>query len=454
MKKRSIQSKTIAILLLVSFFMLQACSGDDITPAEPEGTIEEPTPEEPDPEDPPNPDPEFTPEGTVQVFDQDKIDDGYILVNNAAANRAYLMDKEARLLYEWNLTNNIGNDVFLLPNGKLLASLEVADPLIKLGGQGGQLQFVAPDGTVEWDFDYSSLDGETHHDAELLPNGNVLAMVWQRTSSEIAIQAGFMLDEDVFPESIIEVNPTTNEIVWEWRAWDHLIQDHDVTKDNFGIVSDNPDRIDINYVVKAGSSADIKGDIMHANGIAYDEINDVILLSVNFFSEVWVIDHSTTTEEASSDSGGNYGKGGNLVYRFGNPEAYNNPEGNRIFYNNHFPNLLKGDNQGKLLVFSNGNGIGQSTVFELELPLNYDLQANTNNELKVSWSFTDPDLFSPKVSGAVPLPNGNILVTEGDFGYWEITRDKEVVWKFNAPGFYWRGYHYAKDAPEIKLLGL
>jgi len=396
---------------------------------------------------------DITPEGMVEVFNEDKIDDNYILVNDAAANRAFVMNKKAELLHEWPLTNNIGNDVFLLPNGKLLASLEADEPVIKLGGKGGKLQLIAPDGTVEWEFIHSTLAGETHHDAELLPNGNIIAMVWERRSPEEAEQAGFMIDSEAFVEAIIEINPTTDEIVWEWHSWDHLIQDHDETKDNFAAIADRPERIDLNYVPK-NVPDEIPGDVMHANAIAYDKANDVILLSVNFFSEVWAIDHSTTTAEAASSTGGNYGKGGDLIYRFGNPEAYENNMGNRIFYNNHFPNILEGENQGKLLIFSNGNGLDQSTVFELALPSVYDLKSNTNNELEVLWSFTDPDLFSGKVSGAVALANGNILITEGDFGFWEVTKEKEVVWKFSAEGFFWRGYHYLKDAPEIKLLGL
>jgi len=459
MMKKSLMYRSWAGLLLLCclLFLIQSCSEDDPVIEDPtEIIIIEPQDDidQDEPDDSTEEQPDFTPLGTVQVFDENKIDDSYILVNNAGANRVFLMDKDARLIFEWNLESNIGNDVFLLPNGKLLGSMEVENPLIKLGGQGGQLQLISADGNVEWEFVHSSLDGETHHDAEILPNGNILAMVWQRVSKELSSQAGFMLDEAVFPESIIEVNPSTNEIVWEWHSWDHLIQDHDEAKSNYGVVPEHPELIDINYVIKSESTVDIKGDIMHANAIAYDEINDVILLSVNFFSEVWAIDHSTTKAEAASHSGGNYGKGGDLIYRFGNPETYMNNAGNRLFNNNHFPNILKGENQGKLLIFSNGNDVAQSTVFELELPSAYDLQANENNELKVTWSFTNPDLYSPKVSGAVPLPNGNILITEGDFGFWEVTREKEVVWKFNAPGFYWRGYHYAKDAPEILSLGL
>jgi hypothetical protein len=441
---------TAVLLLLASLAYLQSCSNDNVPESVTPVIADDPIKEDPLNEETP----EFTPEGVVEVFSPDKIDSNYILVNEAAANRVFLMDKEARLLHEWPLTNNIGNDVFLLPNGKLLASLESDSPQIQLGGKGGRLQFIAPNGTLDWDFIYSSSEGETHHDAELLPNGNVIAMVWSKIPAEAAKQSGFMLDDDVFPESIIEIDPATNEVIWEWHSWDHLIQDYDQTMDNYGVIADHPERIDINYVPKSGNSVEIKGDIMHANGIAYDKVNDVILLSANFYSEVWVIDHSTTTQEAASNSGGAYGKGGDLIYRFGNPMAYGNTLGERMFYNNHFPNILKGDNLGKLLIFSNGNGLGQSTVLELELPAIYDLKASTNNELKVTWSFTDPDLYSGKVSGAVPLPNGNILITEGDFGFWEVTREKEVVWKFKAPGFFWRGYSYSKTAPEIQALDL
>ncbi len=452
MKIRSIAPITTLLMLLTSFAWLQSCAGDDEPEVAPIVITDDPDPVDPD--EPVEEDPDFEPVGVVQIFNADKVDDNLILVNDAAANRVYLMSKEARLLYEWELTNNIGNDVFLLDNGSLLASLESDDPQINLGGKGGRLQFVAPDGTLEWDFIYSTLAGETHHDAELLPNGNIIAMVWSRIPAELTAQAGFMLDEDVFPESIIEIDPTTDEIVWEWHSWDHLIQEFDATKDNFGMVAEHPERIDLNYIPNSGNLPEIKGDIMHANALAYDEANDVILLSVNFYSEVWAIDHSTNTEEAASSSGGNYGKGGDLIYRFGNPEAYQNPVGPRLFHNQHFPNLLKGADQGKMLIYSNGNNIGQSTVFELELPSAYNLQNNVNNEPKVLWSFTDPDLYSPRVSGAVPLPNGNILITEGDYGFWEVTREKEVVWKCNIQGFFWRGYAYRKNSPEILALDL
>jgi hypothetical protein len=438
--------RKIILLLFFPFFLFTtSCDQDDSINTMTEETEGEITTENPETEEPPAP-PEIM--GTIETLNSLLIYDGLVLINDAKNNRAFLMDKSARLVHEWPLSNALGNDAFLLPNGKVLASLEADNTQIRLGGQGGKVQFIAPDGTIEWNYDYSSSEAETHHDAELLPNGNVIVLVWERKTLQEATDAGSNSSVDVFPEAIIEIDPSTNDIVWEWHAWDHVIQDFDDTKENYGVIRTNPRLINLNHV------SNDEGDIMHANGLAYDPLKDVIYISANFFSEVWVIDHSTTTAEAASNSGGNFGVGGDLVYRFGNPAAYNNPLGERLFNNNHYPNLLKGDDEGNMLIFSNGNGLDQSTAYEIKLPDVFSLEADTDNEPEVVWSFTDPDLFSPKVSGVVKLPNGNRMITEGDFGVWEVTETGEVVWKFNAEGFFWRAYHYAKDAPEIMSLGL
>ena len=393
--------------------------------------------------------------GRVEIFNSDLLSNDLILVNDAGNNQVYVMNRQASLLHEWNLGNNIGNDVFLESDGRLLASLESDNPQIPFGGQGGRIQFVDKDGNVDWDFIYSSPQAETHHDAELLPNGNIIILVWELKTAEESLQAGFMLDAPVYPEAVIEIDPNTDQIVWEWHAWDHLVQDFDDTKENFGVIAENPALIDVNYTVQdTGEFINIEGDIMHANALAYDSVNDVIFVSVNFYSEVWAIDHSTTTEQAASSSGGNYGKGGDLLYRFGNPDAYDNLQGKRLFYNQHHPLPLEGTDQGKMLIFSNGNNVEQSTIYELQLPQTYELMAGLDNEPSINWQFTDPDLYAPRVSGAVPLSNGNILITEGDFGLWEVTRDKEIVWKFEGDGFFWRSYSYSIDAPEIAAIGL
>ncbi|MEX0275037.1 MAG: aryl-sulfate sulfotransferase, partial [Flavobacteriaceae bacterium] len=310
------------VAIALSLFIF-SCTGDDPDPVPQDNedpTSETPTDDTPSDDTPTDDDtpPTVPPEtaGTVEVLNSDLLYDGYVLINDAGNDRVYLMDKKSAILHEWDLPTGIGNDVELLPDGRLVGIMKAEDPKIEYGGQGGKLQFVSPDSTVEWNFDYSTEEYITHHDAELLPNGNVITIVWEKKTMAEAELAGSSLGIDVFPESIIEIDPSTDEIVWEWHAWDHLVQEHDNTKENFGTIADNPQLINLNYVL------DKEGDIMHANGIEYDEINDLIYLSVNFYHEVWVIDHSTTVEQAASHSGGNLGKGGDLIYRFGNPTTY------------------------------------------------------------------------------------------------------------------------------------
>jgi len=393
--------------------------------------------------------------GDVLIFKQEKVQDGYVLVNDASNNRVYIMEKEkSEILFEWDLPSGIGNDAELLENGNLLVSLLVDDPSYSFGGYGGRLAIIDPLGNLLWDYTYSDEVNLAHHDLEMLPNGNVLFLAWERKDKTELLENGYIgEDEIVYMEKLIEINPGNNEIVWEWKSWDHIIQDVDSDKLNYGNVSENPSLIDINYTdnLKEGS---YMGDILHANGLEYDEIRDVIYLSVNYFSEVWVIDHSTSLSEAASNAGGNYNVGGNLAYRFGNPLAYKNDKSDRLFFHNHNPNLVPGGES--LLIFSNGIPAvdPHSTVYELKIPETFDLLADQKNELEVVWNYSNPELFSAKVSGAYRLPNGNTLITQGTFVYWEVTNDKEVVWKFEGNGFFWRGYPYEKNSRAIINLGL
>jgi hypothetical protein len=375
--------------------------------------------------------PELTDE--VLVYEPEKISDNLVLVTDAGADEVYLLQKDGKKFHEWTLSNELGNDVVLEENGKLLALLKTDDDKITFGGSGGQIQIINPDNSIDWQFVYSTEDYNLHHDIERLPNGNIIALVWEKKVATDAQARGYQTNNDFYVESVIEINPTTNQIVWKWSSWDHLIQDADNTKLNFGSVSDNPQLIDINF-----NTFD-HGDNMHANAIEYDEKKDIIFISVNFYNEVWVIDHSTTTEQAKTNTGGNYNKGGNLLYRFGNPATFKST-GTQLFSNNHHCNIINDGlpGAGNMLIFNNGTKDKQSTVFELQFPTPFDF----NTAPTVIWSYTNGELFSSKVSGAQRTENGNTIITEGDFGYWEVTSSKEIVWQYNKPGFFWRGYPY------------
>ena len=77
---------------------------------------------------------------------------------------------------------------------------------------------------------------------------------------------------------------------------DHVIQDFDNAKPNFGVVADHPELLDINFPPNVTSN----GDFNHSNSLSYDPIADIILLNSPFQAEFYFIDHSTTTAEAAS----------------------------------------------------------------------------------------------------------------------------------------------------------
>lgn len=118
---------------------------------------------------------------SLEVFNGKKVYDGLILVNDASANSVYLMDKTTDKLHEWNLNGKrLGNDPFLLNDGRLLAMLESENPELTLGGFGGLISLLDKNGTVEWSFEYSNENHIAHHDAQMLPNGNILFLSWEK----------------------------------------------------------------------------------------------------------------------------------------------------------------------------------------------------------------------------------------------------------------------------------
>lgn len=388
----------------------------------------------------------------IEVYNEDLLDNSLVFAIENGGTASYLLNKFGERVYEWNFDTRLGNDIEILPNGKLLGMFKVNSPVINFGGAGGTIKILNSNSSVNWQYTYATNDHITHHDVEMLPNGNVLFLAWERINLATAQLNGVNTNSDIFPETLIEIDPTTNNIIWEWHSFDHIIQDVDSNLPKYGSINNNPSSIDINY-----NSSINNGDIMHANGIDYDQTKDVIYISVNNYSEIWVIDHSTTTLEAASNTGGNYNKGGDLIYRFGNPETYDSL-GGRLFYNNHFPNLIEKDVPGKdnILVFVNkDNNTEQSAVYELNIPEPFVILPNNNNEPNIVWKFTDLNMYSKIISGAVRLSNGNTLICEGDYGFWEITPNGDIAWKYNSLGVsFWRCYNYSFEDPEINNLDI
>ena len=427
-------------LLIILILGIYSCDDDDLAPIIPQ--------------------PQVSLTENIEVYNPDLISNDYILAVENSSTTSYLLNKEGDKIFTWNFSETSGNDLELLSDGSIIGLFKETNSSIDFGGFGGTAKIIDKNNITIWEYTVSNNNSIAHHDVEVLPNGNVLMIVWERVQNQVAIENGVDFDNDIFVEKIIEIDRSSNTIIWEWNSWNHIIQDKFENLPNYGNINENPNKININYSIEnpPGGNFFINGDIMHANGLDYDENNDLIYLSVNYFDEVWVIDHSTTTIESDSSTGGNYNKGGDLIYRFGNPNTYNSL-GNKIFDKQHFPNLLEDGviGEGNILIYANNSLIDQqSVIYELEMPTSFDLMSNSNNEPNIVWSFTDENLYANKLCGAIRLSNGNTLITESDYGFWEVTMDGEVVWKYKKDeeaNFFWRSYHYEPNSEAISNLG-
>jgi hypothetical protein len=243
---------------------------------------------------------------------------GYTLFAPVESETTYLIDNDGYLIHHWQSTYNPGLSVYLLEDGTLLRTETIPSQKFNGGGSGGRVKMISWEGETTWQFDYSNSDHRQHHDVEPMPNGNILIIAYEVKSRSEAIAAGQMStllkQNEVWPDHIVEVKPsgdTGGEIVWEWHAWDHIIQDYDKGKENYRVIAEHPELIDINFVQSGQNSA--ISDWMHINAVDYNAGLDQIILSVRHFCEVWIIDHSTTTEEAAGHTGGRAGKGGDLT---------------------------------------------------------------------------------------------------------------------------------------------
>ncbi len=391
----------------------------------------------------------------VVVLNEELIDNsGYIFAIENGQNTCYLLDHFGNKVYTWVFDDVLGQDIEITTEGTVLGLFKASNPEITFGGQAGLIREIDKDGTILWEYELSTANEITHHDLTKLPNGNVLVLVWERIPNEDAIAVGLNNSTDIFTEKLIEIDPETDTIVWEWRSWEHIVQDFDENLDTFGDPSVEKNKINIRYANSIEHQFAEIGDIMHSNGLDYLPEQDIIVLSINFFSEVWFIDHSTTTEEAKTDTGGQFNRGGDLLYRFGNQKVFGDTAASSIFDYNHHPTFVNTNGQLSLLVFNNNEIAGQSSAMEFKLPT-IDGATAIGGDPELIFEFTDETLFHPRISGANRLPNGNTLICEGDFGFWEVTPEGQVVWKYDGSDTtFWRGIFYAKDSPEILSLGI
>ena len=379
---------------------------------------------------------------------------GYTLIAGVFNNYVHLIDHLGRVAHSWQGESRIPH-ARLLDNGNLL---------VAYGGGSATVDGIAeldPDGNVVWRYTHPE---RLHHDFLMMPNGNALILASGIKPLDEVIAAG--ADPAAFPSEIsefeydylIEVRPTGSEggeIVWEWAAWDYIMQDFDPNKPNYGDPAEHPELIDINFLLEQprwivlNDDEFFPWDWLHINGIDYNPELDQIMLSAKHFHELWIIDHSVSTEEAPTRKGGNAGKGGALLYRWGNPRAYGHGTAvdQRLFQSHHTQWVAPGlPGEGNILVFNNGDEAWDvqrrySSIEEITPPVDgYEyLRASETaySPVETTWTYTaetPTDFYSTIMGLTQRLPNGNTLIGKSTSGnLFQVTPDGKLVWQYVYP---------------------
>ena len=282
--------------------------------------------------------------------------------------------------------------------GLLLAGLLLAAPRSARGAMeiGTNFWDVGWGGERLWECPVSN-----HHHIHRNPEGNYVFLTHDRRPS------GKFGGKVLTGDQIVEWDPRTNSLVWQWHLFDH----HEPEAD--------------------------RGDYSHSNTIEPDPRDDSLIVSCRNMNQLVKVDRRT----------------GEIKWRLGAGGDFEMPPAD-LFYHQHSPELQP---NGNILLFDNGTGRpgGEGGEFSRALELRVD---ERGMKAEAVWSYRhSPDLYCPIWSDADRLPNGNTLVTfgtrtEGDTTrYVEVAPDGEVVWEVEIAPSGWGTYRAERILRDVPL---
>jgi hypothetical protein len=321
----------------------------------------------------------------------------------ASDQEAKLIDMQGTVIHEWRAPDL---DVRFTP---------IYEPLEESPGhvlviEGQRVRELDRDSNVVWQFDapvnlgVGDLDHGVgfHHDVVRRANGNTIILC------SVRIQVPSISPKVLTDDCLIEVTPA-GEIIGKWFTFQHIGE--------FGFTAEARRLI---------AEARNDGDWAHANAVSEIPPNrhshpvftpGNLLVSYRELNTMIVIDRAT----------------GVIVGKLG-------PNDN-LTIGQHQPHILPLNlpGAGNVLVFDNGGTAGYPTQFRyfsrvLEFdPMTQALVLNYDATLSGRFEF---NFFSPFVSGAQRLPNGNTLAVEGLKGrIFEFTPTGDLVWEYMTPFF-------------------
>jgi len=367
----------------------------------------------------------------------------YTLFSPMQSTETYLIDEQGNAVHTWQSDYRPGLSVYLLENGELLrpgvVNNKPATFTGQFGGAAGIIEILDWNSNVVWSTTLATPSYLSHHDVEQLPNGNILAVVWEAKTASQALALGRtnVTDDTLWAGAIYEIcrssaqNACTDgDIVWQWSIWDHVVQnvDNSIIETYVEDINEHSDKVDLNYFNGAGGS-----DWTHINSVDYNVDTDQILVSVRSFSEYWIIDHSDSSQ--------------GIISRVGNPAAYQGI-GEQTLFSQHDAQWIEGSasGAGNILVFNNGVNRPQGEYSSVD-ELCYSDSNCTQGELVYSfYEGVSGDFYANHISGAQRLENGNTLVCEGTEGrLFEYDSNYDIIWEYNYGSEIFRASRYLGD---------
>ena len=298
-----------------------------------------------------------------------------------------LIDMDGRLVYRWHVEMSVQSYCKLLPDGNMIHPTHDRSDVDS--GRVGLFE-LTPDSEVAW-----SYRCRTDHDFQVLDNGNLLINT---------------INETVFPPLgpelkrhpyIIEVT-RDKELVWEWRGEEHLAELEELLPPEAWAFVVDRTRNEFAFDWAHNNTAQIiPPNATHDR--ARQSGGDARFAPGNFLISYRSLDIIAVVERPT----------GRIVWAWGPG----------VLDGQHKPHMLPG---GNILIFDNGTLRKYSRVIEVN-PLTG----------RIEWEYTgEPDdaFFSPYISCAQRLPNGNTLICDGgNARLFEVTSDKEIVWEFVNP---------------------
>ena len=397
--------------------------------------------------------PSIYPTGTT-IYDPSQCWNGYT-VFQAKELGALLIDMNGSEVKLWKGLHGLPNK--MLPGGYVLGASGERNTLYGMQDFLDLVQ-VDWDGKVTWRFnkyEYIEDPGEEpqwmarhHHDFQREGNpvgyyvpgmepvatgGNTLILCHKN------VRNPDISDKLLLDDTFIEVD-WAGEIIWEWVLSEHF-HEFDWSEEARNILFRNPN------VRNCG------GDWMHVNSMSALGPNKWFDAGdARFRPENIIWSARETNIVAITDK-----KSGKIVWKIG-PDYNTSPALRRLGWmiGNHHAHLIPRGlpGEGNLLIFDNGGWAGYgapnpgaptgiknalrdySRVLEMD-PLT----------LKIVWQYTPAEagyrmpldanrFYSPFISSAQRLPNGNTLITEGSGGRLiEVTADHRIVWEYISPHF-------------------